>query len=130
VQPATAHQFGPLPAVAPPAVRGFVRVGALDDLPLGEGRAVHVGAREIALFRAADREVHAIHARCPHANGPLADGILAGGRVTCPLHAWKIEVATGEATSPAGNCDAVQTYTLELRGDEVWVEVPGDRRGA
>jgi len=123
-QPATAHQFGPLPSVAPPAARGFVRVGKLDDLPVGEGRAVHVGAREIALFRAGEREVHAIHARCPHANGPLADGILAGGKVTCPLHAWKIDVVTGEATSPAGNCDAVPTYALELRADEIWVDVP------
>lgn len=96
--PATAHQFGPLPTVAPPAERGFVRVAALDDLPLGEGRAVHIGRREIALFRAGEREVYAVHARCPHANGPLADGILAGGKVTCPLHAWKVDVATGEAT--------------------------------
>jgi nitrite reductase/ring-hydroxylating ferredoxin subunit len=123
--PATAHQFGALPSLPRPAQRSFVRVGTLDDLPPGEGRAVRVGAREIALFRSGDRDVHALHARCPHANGPLADGILAGGKVTCPLHAWKVDVATGEATSPAGNCDAVPTYALELRGDEIWVDVPG-----
>jgi nitrite reductase/ring-hydroxylating ferredoxin subunit len=123
-KPATPHQFGPLPPVAAPATAGFVRVGVLADLPLGEGRAVHVGTREIALFRTGEREVHAIHARCPHANGPLADGILAGGKVTCPLHAWKVDVATGAAASPAGNCDAVPTYALELRGDELWLAVP------
>jgi len=124
-QPATPHQFGPLPEVTPPAARGFVRVAALGDLPLGEGRALQVGRREIALFRTGEREVFALHARCPHANGPLADGILAGGKVTCPLHAWKVDVASGEATSPAGNCDAVPTYLLELRGDEIWIDVPG-----
>ena len=86
------------------------------------------GAREIALFRTGEREVHAIHARCPHANGPLADGILAGGKVTCPLHAWKVDVATGAAVSPAGNCDAVPTYPLELRGDEIWIDVPARGR--
>jgi nitrite reductase (NADH) large subunit len=123
-RPATPHQFGPLPPVAAPATAGFVRVAPLADLPLGEGRAVHVGTREIALFRTGEREVHAIHARCPHANGPLADGILAGGKVTCPLHAWKIDVATGAAASPAGNCDTVPTYRIELRGDDLWLAVP------
>jgi nitrite reductase (NADH) large subunit len=126
-RPATPHQFGPLPAVDAPAQPGFVRVGTLADLPHGEGRAVQVGAREIALFRTGTREVRAIHARCPHANGPLADGILAGGKVTCPLHAWKVDIATGEAASPAGNCDSVATYALELRGEEIWVEFPRAR---
>ena len=90
----------------------------------GPRRARSAGARS-RCSAPREREVHAIQARCPHANGPLADGILAGGKVTCPLHAWKVDVATGEATSPAGNCDSVQTYAVELRGDEVWVDVPG-----
>jgi nitrite reductase (NADH) large subunit len=122
-EPATPHQFGALPAVAAPAAPGFVRVGSLGDLPLGEGRSVHIGTKEIALFRTGARDVRAIGARCPHAGGPLADGILAGGRVTCPLHAWKVDVATGEATSPAGNCDAVPSYAIEIRGDEIWLDV-------
>jgi nitrite reductase (NADH) large subunit len=109
--------------VPPPETRAFVRVAALAELPEGEGRSVRVGTREVALFRTGARTVHALGARCPHAGGPLADGIVAGGRVTCPLHAWKIDLATGEATSPGGNCDAVPTLRVEVRGEDVFVEL-------
>jgi nitrite reductase (NADH) large subunit len=126
--PATPHQFGELAAVAVNAAAaapdGFVRVAALADLALGEGRSVRVGAREVALFRTAEREVRAIAARCPHAGGPLADGIVAGGKVTCPLHAWKFDLTTGEASSPGGHCDAIPAYKVELRGDDVWLSLP------
>jgi nitrite reductase (NADH) large subunit len=121
--PAAASPFRPLQAGAPDA-RGFARVGSLDDIPEGEGRAVSLGGRELAVFRSGGGAVHAIAARCPHAGGPLADGIVAGGKVTCPLHGWKVDLASGEAASPAGNCDAVATYRVELRGAEVWVETP------
>jgi nitrite reductase (NADH) large subunit len=128
--PATPHQFGDLEAVPSTRPGELVRVAALAELPRGEGRNVRVGTREIALFRTGEREVHAIAARCPHAGGPLADGIVAGGRVTCPLHAWKFELTTGAGTSPAGNCDAIPTYAVELRGDEVWLALPKPRAAA
>jgi nitrite reductase (NADH) large subunit len=122
-QPATPHQFSALAPVAAPARGEAVRVAALADLALGEGRSVRVGARDVALFRTALREVRAIAARCPHANGPLADGIVAGGKVTCPLHGWKFDLASGEGVSPGGNCEAIPTYAVELRGDEVWLSL-------
>jgi len=121
--PSPASPFRTLTASARDA-RGFVRVGSVDDVPEGEGRSVAVGEREIALFRTARGEFRALPARCPHAGGPLADGIVAGDVVTCPLHAWKIDLVTGEATSPAGHCDAVPTHPVELRGSEVWVKLP------
>jgi nitrite reductase (NADH) large subunit len=122
-RPATPHQFGALPPVSE-ARAGTLRVAALADLPVGEGRALKVGAREIALFRIAEREVRALAARCPHAGGPLADGIVAGDKVTCPLHAWKFDLATGEGTSPAGHCEGIPTYPVHLEGDEVWLSLP------
>ena len=121
--PATPHQFGSLAAVTAPTSGEAVRVAVLDELPLGEGRSVRVGAREIALFRTGTREVRAIAARCPHANGPLADGIVAGTKVTCPLHGWRFDLATGEGTSPGGNCEGIPVYAIELRRDEVWLSL-------
>jgi nitrite reductase (NADH) large subunit len=128
--PATPHQFGDLaPVVAPP--RGeAVHVAALSELPLGEGRNLHVGRREVALFRTGPREVRAIAARCPHAGGPLADGIVAGGKVTCPLHGWKFDLATGEGTSPGGNCEGIPAFAVELRGDQVWLSLGSSARPA
>jgi nitrite reductase (NADH) large subunit len=125
--PATPHQFSPL---APVAARPgeTVRVAALAELPLGEGRAVRVGAREIALFRGDGDRVRAVAARCPHAGGPLADGIVSGGRVTCPLHAWSFDLASGEGVSPGGHCDAIPTYATHVESGDVFVTLPA--RGA
>ena len=125
--PATPHQFGALPEPSGSPQSGALRVASLADVPVGEGRSLRVGARELALFRTGEREVRAIAARCPHAGGPLADGIVAGGKVTCPLHAWKFDLTTGEGTSPGGNCEAIPTYAVELRGDEIWLTLPGLR---
>jgi nitrite reductase/ring-hydroxylating ferredoxin subunit len=128
--PATPHQFEPIDAVPNARPGDVVRVAALAELPLGEGRAVRVGARELALFRTSESEVRAIAARCPHAGGPLADGIVSGGKVTCPLHAWKFDLATGEGTSPGGHCDAIPAYTAFVKDGEVFVALPPRGDGA
>ncbi|HET9051662.1 MAG TPA: Rieske 2Fe-2S domain-containing protein, partial [Candidatus Dormibacteraeota bacterium] len=67
---------------------------ALDDIPPGEGRAVEVDGEEIAVFRCRTG-VLAVANRCPHAGGPLADGIVAGETVTCPLHGRVVDLTTG-----------------------------------
>ncbi len=126
--PATPHQFEPLAAILNAPAGATVRVAALAELPVGEGRAVRVGAREIALFRTAEGEVRAIAARCPHSGGPLADGIVSGDKVTCPLHAWKFDLTTGEGTSPGGHCEAIPVYAAAVKDGEVFVSLPA--RGA
>jgi phenylpropionate dioxygenase-like ring-hydroxylating dioxygenase large terminal subunit len=66
----------------------WTRIALSRDIPLREGRAVKVGDREIAIFNLGDRFL-AVDNRCPHKGGPLADGIVSGAAVVCPLHAWK-----------------------------------------
>ena len=99
------------------------RIGCADDLPLLEGRSVAVGDRRIAVFNTGDGFV-AIDARCPHSGGPLSDGLVADGCVTCPLHGWRLDLHTGEVV--AGGEGSVRTYeVLEREGDLfVLLEVP------
>ncbi|MCX8006231.1 MAG: nitrite reductase small subunit NirD [Burkholderiaceae bacterium] len=82
--------------------REWIEVCALDDLPALGARVLRRGAAvaDIALFRTADGRVHALEDRCPHRGGPLSQGIVAGGRVTCPLHGWTIELDSGAAVAP------------------------------
>jgi len=91
-------------------------LGSIDRIPPGEGQTFLVAGREIAVFRArgAD-EVHATQARCPHKAGLLADGIAGDGKVICPLHSYKFDLATG---APLGNaCHSLKTYRTEITGD-------------
>ena len=91
-------------------------LGAIDRIPPGEGQTFLVAGREIAVFRARGTdEVHATQARCPHKAGLLADGIVGDGKVICPLHSYKFDLATG---TPLGNtCLSLKTYRTELTTD-------------
>ena len=71
------------------------RLGPVDEIPPGEGRAYAVDGEQIAVFRLTDGSVRAIGAVCPHAGGPLADGLIDGSVVVCPLHNNAFELATG-----------------------------------
>ena len=73
----------------------WFRVTTVDNIPLREGRAVRIGDDEIAIFNLGDRFV-ACENSCPHRGGPLADGLLGGTTLICPLHAWKFDASTGE----------------------------------
>lgn len=71
----------------------------LDEIPTGEGRVFAVAGRQIAVFRLRDGQVRAVDAICPHAGGPLADGLVDGAVVVCPLHSHTFELATGRSTT-------------------------------
>jgi len=83
---------------------GWTTICALEDIPVLGARVVPSKSGDIAIFRNADDEVFAIHDKCPHKAGPLSQGIVHGRQVTCPLHSWKIELATGEAVAPDVGC--------------------------
>ena len=74
-----------------------VRLAAVEDIPRREGRSVVVDGEAIAVFRC-DAALRAVSNACPHAGGPLADGIVAGDTVTCPLHMRVVDLVTGEVT--------------------------------
>jgi len=97
-----------------------VVVGKLDDIPAGQGRAYVVGGRTIAVFRQRDGRVFATDNQCPHRGGPLAEGIVGDGKVICPLHAWKIDLASGRCL---GENAAVCTHPVEVIGGEIVVTV-------
>jgi len=104
----------------PPATQ--VRVCSIDDLPVGLGRAFSMAGREIALFRTRRGNVFAVDNRCPHKGGPLAEGMLAGDAVVCPLHAFRFEFGTGECDQP-GTCP-VGTYTVTQEGSDIYIAIP------
>ena len=79
--------------------------------------------REIALFNLGSRFL-AIDNRCPHRGGPLADGIVAGNSVVCPLHAWKVCLENGTVERPVETADCIKTYPAKVESDIVWIAIP------
>jgi nitrite reductase (NADH) small subunit len=91
----------------------WIEIGALDDIPKLGSRVVEIEGGDIAIFRAADNAVFALRDRCPHKQGPLSQGIVHGHTVTCPLHNWKIDLASGEAQAPDEGCTGKYDVMVE-----------------
>jgi len=98
----------------------------VEDIPLGEGRAVTLAQRRIAIFRTA-AGWFALDAVCPHKGGPLADGIVCDRAVICPLHDRRFDLASGAAQSTG---DAVTAYAVDVCGDRVYVALAEPARDA
>jgi nitrite reductase (NADH) small subunit len=94
-------------------------VGRIEDIPLLEGRSTSVDGRRIAIFRLLDG-FKAIDARCPHAAGPLADGIVADSCVTCPLHGRRFDLDSGEALNGP---EQVSVHEVRVSEGELWVRL-------
>jgi nitrite reductase (NADH) small subunit len=92
-----------------------VNLGSVEKIALGHSRCYLVGGEEIAVFRQRDGRIFATQNRCPHKQGPLSEGVAGGGKVICPLHSHKFELATGTGSEP-GEC--VKVYAVrELNGE-------------
>jgi nitrite reductase (NADH) small subunit len=89
----------------------------VSDVPTGEGRAVTIDGRRLAIFNA-ESGWFALDASCPHRGGPLADGIVGERSVICPLHERRFDLATGEGL---GVADCVAAHRVQVREDDVYV---------
>jgi NADPH-dependent 2,4-dienoyl-CoA reductase/sulfur reductase-like enzyme/nitrite reductase/ring-hydroxylating ferredoxin subunit len=93
-----------------------VEVGAL---PEGRTLLGRIGEEEVLLARAGDR-FFAVGAHCTHYHGALAEGLLVGDTVRCPLHHACFSLETGEALhAPA--LDPIACWRVERRGETLFV---------
>lgn len=91
---------------------GWVEVGTINDIPRRGSRIVRTPRGDLALFRTETDQVFALDDKCPHRQGPLSQGIVAGGAVICPLHNWTINLATGEAEGADHGC--TRTHAVQV----------------
>lgn len=98
------------------------------NVPPREGRAVTVAGRELAVFNLGDGRFVATDGRCPHKGGPLADGIVSGETVVCPLHAWRICTTSGQVERPGGTTACVQTYPVRVDQGTIVIGLPAVTR--
>jgi len=100
-------------------------IAPLTAIPPGEGRTFEITGQRIAVFHTRAGQVFATQAECPHKGGPLADGLVGGATVICPLHSWKFDLATGK--TQADGCE-LKTYpvTVDEKG-RIVLTIPAAR---
>lgn len=98
----------------------WIDIGNLDDIPVRGARLVKTHMGCVAIFRTMLNEVFALDNACPHKDGPLADGIVHGREVTCPLHNWVISLETGEAQG--ADKGRVATYPARIENGRILLD--------
>ncbi|MEF3353156.1 nitrite reductase small subunit NirD [Paenibacillus sp. GYB006] len=82
------------------------------DIDMLGTRVVTIENTEVALFRLSDGTIRALENRCPHKGGKLSEGMVCGNMVHCPLHDWKIHLASGKVQTPDEG--EVSAYVVEV----------------
>ncbi|GLS17311.1 pyridine nucleotide-disulfide oxidoreductase [Labrys miyagiensis] len=102
-----------------PAGPDFTRGVLASDIKEGAMLLGHVGDKPVLLARS-DGALYAIGAECSHYHGPLAEGLLAEGKVHCPWHHACFDLRTGEALA-APAIDPVACWLVEEKGGKAFV---------
>jgi nitrite reductase/ring-hydroxylating ferredoxin subunit len=105
---------------AQPAEDGWTLIGDLRGLT--EGRALigaGAGGERIAVFRFKGR-LSALSNVCSHQGGPVGEGKVVLGLVTCPWHGYQYRLEDG--CSPPPFKERIRKYRLRLNGTEIWVD--------
>ena len=97
---------------------GFVDACGLDEIPEGRARVVLLAGERVAIFKY-DGRVSAISSVCQHQNGPLGEGKVVDGCITCPWHGYQYLPETG--ASPPPFVEKVPTFNVRLEGNRVCV---------
>lgn len=104
---------------AAPERLGWVDAGLAGTIAESRARVVSVGGERVAVFRYGNK-LSAISNVCRHQNGPLGEGRIIDGCVTCPWHGYQYLPDCG--ASPPPFTEKVPTYRLRLESGRVWVD--------
>lgn len=96
-----------------------VNLGSIERIPAGQGLCYRVEGQRIAVFRTRDGDVRAIENTCPHAKGPLSEGLIGDGKVVCPLHGHSFDLTTGKGSALN---ESVRTFPVRVENGMLFIE--------
>lgn len=101
----------------------FVPLCALAEIPKGAGRHFRPSTgrwrnKAMAVFEE-NGSYHAVNFICPHQGGPISEGPIEGGVVTCPWHDWKFHADSGLSVDDDGH--HLEVYETKVEGDQLMV---------
>ncbi|MDH3784202.1 MAG: Rieske 2Fe-2S domain-containing protein, partial [Acidobacteriota bacterium] len=97
---------------------GYVRVCRVDEIRENRAKMAVLSGEKVAIFRY-DGKIAAVSNACQHQNGPLGEGKIIDGCITCPWHGYQYRPETGE--SPPPFTEKVPTFRSRVIDGDVWV---------
>jgi nitrite reductase/ring-hydroxylating ferredoxin subunit len=99
---------------------GWLTVGPPQSIPDKGARIVTVaGGERIAVYRDG-QQIGALTNLCAHQNGPIGEGRIIDGLVTCPWHGYQYRLKDGCAPPPF--TEKLVTYRVRIRNGVVEVD--------
>lgn len=106
---------------------GWIEVCDVDDIPEKSARIVALDdGQRVAVFRY-DGRVSAVSNTCVHQGGPLGEGRIVDGCITCPWHGYQYRPEDGR--SPPPYTERIQTYPIRIHRRMIQIARAGDPPG-
>ncbi|MCH8122182.1 MAG: ferric reductase-like transmembrane domain-containing protein [Bacteroidetes bacterium] len=100
------------------SVDGYVRVCSVDDIEENEAVTATISGERVAVFKHGNR-FSAVSNVCQHQNGPLGEGRIIDGYITCPWHGYQYCPLTGKSPEPF--TERIPTFDVRVEGNSVFV---------
>ena len=98
----------------------WTKMTTIAELPPGSLREVQRDGTIFALCNV-DGDIRALSGTCPHQGGPLGEGTLNGGVITCPWHMWEFDSATGSCAF--NGAIKVSVYSVRVDDQDVLMDL-------
>jgi sulfoxide reductase heme-binding subunit YedZ len=99
---------------------GWEYVCRVDEIADNRAKIITANGERIAVFKY-DGKLSAVHNVCKHQLGPLGEGKVVDGCITCPWHGYQYRPEDGCAPPPF--TEKLHTYFLRLEEDKIFVRV-------
>ncbi|HSC40231.1 MAG TPA: Rieske 2Fe-2S domain-containing protein, partial [Chitinophagaceae bacterium] len=97
---------------------GFVLVCKVNDIEEDRAKMFCIGKERIAVYKTQGK-LFAVNNVCKHQNGPLGEGKVLDGCITCPWHGYQYLPQNGQSPPPFK--EKVSTYDVRIEEDTVWL---------
>ena len=98
----------------------WIDVGSVDEIPENRAKVVCLdGCERVAVFRYGDR-ISAVTNVCAHQRGPLGEGKIIDGCITCPWHGWEYRPENGQSPPPFQ--ERIATFRVRVKERRVLLD--------
>ncbi|BDD04723.1 Rieske 2Fe-2S domain-containing protein [Aureibacter tunicatorum] len=99
------------------------RIGDIDD---NRAKIVFAGEERVAIFKY-EGKLAAVSNVCKHQNGPIGEGKVVKGCITCPWHGYQYQPNDG--CSPPPFDEKISTYQIKLVEDAIYIHPRANEEG-
>lgn len=99
-------------------LNGYYKVCSVDDIIEDRAKMFCIKDERIAVYKTQGK-LFAVNNVCKHQNGPLGEGKVIDGCITCPWHGYQYLPHNGQ--SPPPFTEKVSTYDVKITGNDVWL---------